>query len=323
MAILATEEKKNTAVSAETKAAENASPTVKVETTPQQSTTQTAQSNDKIYNDTMETLKTVENSAPSFVSSYDGQIEEIYNKIVNRGQFSYDFNSDPLYGQYKANYTQQGQQAMRDTMGQAAALTGGYGSSYGQAVGQQQYDAYIQRLNDVLPELYGMAYDKWNAEGDQLRSNLSIASALRDTEYNQYRDDVADKQYADAWALEQAETLAQYGDFSKYKDLYGEETANQMRLSWAAVNPDAAWAAGLLTELEYYQLTGALPRTSIPVATASSGGGGDWYGGSGSDIYTVTSPSGAVHAYTTEAAANKAAASFEQSLKDVTSQWIW
>ena len=46
---------------------------------------------------------------------------------------------------------QQGKQAMQDTMGQAAALTGGYGSTYGQAVGQQQYDAYLQNLNDEVP----------------------------------------------------------------------------------------------------------------------------------------------------------------------------
>ena len=66
MAILAEEEKKNP-VSAETKAAENASPT-----TSPQSTTQNA-STQKLYDNTMATLKTAETSVPSFSSSYDTQ----------------------------------------------------------------------------------------------------------------------------------------------------------------------------------------------------------------------------------------------------------
>lgn len=267
MAILATEEKKNTAVTAEPKATEAESSTTTTTTQPAQSGT-----NQKLYNDTMETLKTVENSPPNFTSSYDDQITEIYNKIVNREPFKYEAASDPLYNQYKESYTQQGKQAMKDTMGQAAALTGGYGSSYGQAVGQQQYDAYLQRLNDVLPDLYGAAYDKWADEGAQLRSDLSLASALRDTEYGQYRDKVGDQQYADAWALQQAESRAQYGDFGGYAALYGEEEANKMRLTWAASNPDAAYTAGTITADEYYMLTGVEPRQPLSAMGAASGG---------------------------------------------------
>ena len=46
---------------------------------------------------------------------------------------------------------------MKDTMGQAAALTGGYGSSYAESSAQQQYDAYLQQLGDIVPELAGKA----------------------------------------------------------------------------------------------------------------------------------------------------------------------
>lgn len=265
MAILAEEEKKNP-VSAETKAAENASPT----TTPRHSTYQRG-NNQKIYDDTMATLKTAESETPGFSSSYDEQISEIYDKIVNREPFKYDYSVDPMYAQYKESYTQQGKQAMRDTMGQAAALTGGYGSSYGQAVGQQQYDAYLQRLNDVLPELYGMAYDQYADEGAQLQNELSIANTLRQNEYNEYRDAIADEQYAEAWALQQADALAQYGDFSKYGELFGKDTANKMRLTWAASNPDAAYTAGTISADEYYQLTGVMP---IGVVVGSDDGGG-------------------------------------------------
>lgn len=255
MALLASEEKKRTEAAAAQPAEATTAPTTKPTTT--QSNTQAQ--NATTYNNTMQALQTQEYSAPSFSSDYDEQINDLYNKIVSREPFKYDYASDPMYGNYQQQYMQQGQQAMRDTMGQAAALTGGYGSSYGQAVGQQQYDAYLQRLNDVLPELYGNAYNVWADEGAQLQTQLGLASALRDNQYQQYRDAVGDQQYQDAWELQQADTLAQYGDFSKYAALYGDDTANKMRLTWAASNPVAAYTAGTITEEEYTQLTGMQP----------------------------------------------------------------
>ena len=80
---------------------------------------------------------------------------------------------------------------MRDTMGQAAGLTGGYGSSYAQSVGQQQYDAYLRRLADVLPETYGMALQSWQAEGQDLQRRYSAAAALEQSDYERYLDELA------------------------------------------------------------------------------------------------------------------------------------
>lgn len=279
MALIATDEKKTTTptttpttTTTTTTTQEVASPTTKVEA-PSKTTTPAAPAvNVSAYDKTMQALKEAENGVPSFSSDYDETIRDLYDKIVNRQPFKYDYASDPLYGQYRESYTQQGKQAMRDTMGQAAALTGGYGSSYGQAVGQQQYDAYLQRLNDVLPQLYGMARDVYADEGNVLNTQLSLAGAMRDAEYNQFRDAVGDDQYNKAWDLEKADALAQYGNFSGFEDLYGKEQADQMRLTWASANPDAAWTAGLITEEEYYKLTGARPRGGIPVATGGGGG---------------------------------------------------
>lgn len=79
-------------------------------------------------------------------------------------------------------------------MGQAAALTGGYGSTYGQAVGQQQYDAYLQNLNDVVPELYQLALSRYQMEGDDLKTQYSLLADQYQQEYGQYRDKVGDWQ---------------------------------------------------------------------------------------------------------------------------------
>ena len=61
-------------------------------------------------------------------------------------------------------------------MGQAAAMTGGYGNSYAQSVGQQAYNAQLDKLNDVIPELYQLAYDKYANEGQDLYNKYSLAA---------------------------------------------------------------------------------------------------------------------------------------------------
>ncbi|MBR5617810.1 MAG: hypothetical protein IKW50_06475 [Oscillospiraceae bacterium] len=126
-------------------------------------------------------------------SRWQEQLQGITEKILNREPFSYDLNGDALYKQYKDRYIQQGRQAMMDTMGQAATLTGGYGNSYAQSVGQQTYQGYLQGLNDQVPALYRLALDRYNSEGDRLRGNLNVMLQQDDVDYGRYRDGIADR----------------------------------------------------------------------------------------------------------------------------------
>ena len=111
------------------------------------------------------------------------QATAIYDKIMNRGEFSYDVNKDKLYQQYRDLYSQMGRGAMEDTMGQAAALTGGYGSTYSQNAGQQAYNSYLQKLNEVVPELYNAAYNRYNQEGQNLMNLYTMARSNADSAY--------------------------------------------------------------------------------------------------------------------------------------------
>ena len=142
------------------------------------------------YQNAMAALEQMKGKAPTYGSQYDAQIQDLYNQIVGRGPFKYDSKTDPLYQQYVQDYTMNGKMAMRDTMGQAAALTGGYGSSYAQAVGQQAYDQYLQKMADILPETYGMALDAWNAEGDRQAQNLALTQQMEQNDYNRYLDEL-------------------------------------------------------------------------------------------------------------------------------------
>lgn len=147
------------------------------------------------YSNTMAALKESEFALPEYSSSYDEQITELYNKIVSRESFRYDPMSDSLYGQYREQYARMGEMAMRDSMGRAAALTGGYGSSYAQKVGQQEYDEYLQKLGEVMPELYAAAYQRYKDQGEALESQYQRLTGLESGEYGRYRDQVEDVKY--------------------------------------------------------------------------------------------------------------------------------
>ncbi len=142
------------------------------------------------YEQAASALEGLRGQKPDYTSRYDDEITSLYEQLRGRGPFRYDSATDPLYQQYVQDYTRQGQMAMRDTMGQAAALTGGYGSSYAQSVGQQQYDAYLQRLADILPETYGMALDAYRAEGEGLSDKLRTAQTLEKSDYERYLDEL-------------------------------------------------------------------------------------------------------------------------------------
>ena len=77
------------------------------------------------------------NNFGDFGFSKQGDLDSVYSNIKNYGDFSYDVNSDALYQQYANQYIQQGKMAMQDTIGQASAMTGGYGNSYAATAGNQ------------------------------------------------------------------------------------------------------------------------------------------------------------------------------------------
>ena len=225
------------------------------------------------YAATMASLKQAEQELPDFSSSYDGEIGRLFEKIVQRPAFQYDPEGDPLFNSYRDRTVREGRLAMRDTMGQAAHLTGGYGSSYGQAVGQQQYDAYLQKLGDAMPELYGAALKKWQAEGEQLSSQFGAASALAERDYGRARDKAAMASQIEQKGYDRRQTA--------YKNLVeiiskSGYAPNSAELSAAGMSQAQADAL----RQEYLRVNGLLP-------SAGGGGGGGgidyyWGGGSGS-----------------------------------------
>lgn len=138
-------------------------------------------------------LDEIEANRPgAYQSNWQGTINSLMDKIVNQKDFSYDFNADPLYQQYKDQYTQLGKQAAMDTQANAATLTGGFGSSYAATAATQANQQYLTQLNNVIPQLYSLAMDKYQMDTDKLYNQFSAVGSQEDREYGQYRDTVTD-----------------------------------------------------------------------------------------------------------------------------------
>ena len=75
-------------------------------------------------------------STPVYKSRYGDALKNNLAKVMEKKNFSYDADKDKLFSQYKNSYEKSGRTAMRDTMGNAASLTGGYGNSYAVTAGQ-------------------------------------------------------------------------------------------------------------------------------------------------------------------------------------------
>lgn len=176
-----------------------------------------------------------------YQSEYQADMDSVMSLIKGRKPFQYDVNGDALYQQYKDRYIHNGQRAMQDTMGQAAALTGGYGSSYAQNVGQQAYNEYMMGLNDVIPELYQLALDKYDRETARLQDQYAMYADLDERAYSRHQD----KQAAYYNQLDHLTENVRYEaerDWDQYAtgydqyQKYAEEAAKQQEAANAPLN---------------------------------------------------------------------------------------
>ena len=126
---------------------------------------------------------------PGYTDNWSTQLKGIIDQLTAPDNWTYDINEDALYQQYKEQYAALGKMAMQDTMGQAAAMTGGYGSSYASTAGNQAYQGYLSQLNEVVPELYGMARDQHNQERQDLYSQYAMLADRESQEYGRWVDE--------------------------------------------------------------------------------------------------------------------------------------
>ena len=162
--------------------------------------------------------------------NYDqsGQISAKLDALLNRTPFSYDAASDPLYQQYRKQYTREADRSAEDVLGKAAVMTGGMPSTAAVAASQQASDYQMSQMTDKIPELQQLAYSMYQDGLNADRADLNTLIGLEDNNYNRWladrnylyqlaRDQVGDQQTADALAYQKQQDKLN-SDYQKERD---------------------------------------------------------------------------------------------------------
>lgn len=181
------------------------------------------------YYKAMESANQLLSQLSSGRTSYTDKVNNLMDQIANRPKFQYDMDTDSLFQNSLQSAMVSGQTAMQDTMGQAAALTGGYGSTYATSAANQAYNSFIQDAYANLPDYYNMALDAYNMEGQNMYNQLGMYQTADDTEYSRLAN-------------------AYQANFANANDIYGKEYDNYwqttgMNQSAAQFNAEMAYKA--------------------------------------------------------------------------------
>ena len=182
-------------------------------------------------------------AAPTYESRYDDTIQDLIAGLLDRPDFSYDPATDPLYQNYRKQYTREGQRATADALGAAAAASGGIPSSYANAAANQASNYYAAQLTDKIPDLYQLAYNQYLNDYNMDLSNLGVVQGAEQSDYdkylnqlNQYNtdrnfsygqflDELSSQNQRRTDALNEAVLRAEMGDYGGYESL-GWDTSN-------------------------------------------------------------------------------------------------
>ena len=199
-------------------------------------------------------------------SMYDAQkqsqlagLESAYNQSMSNAQAArdaipqqYQARANDLATQYERQRRNLNQQAAANGLNTGAgsqmhlALGSNYNRDYGniRTAQQQALDTADRGIRD-LQSAYQSQVQQAVANNDYERAQALLA------EYkNQYQRQ-----------LQQAQTLASYGDFSAYLNIpgYSQGQVDNMRNAWIASNPQLAYNTGAISADQYYQMTGKWP----------------------------------------------------------------
>lgn len=260
-----------------------------------------------------------------YASKYQGDIEATLSAIENKKPFSYDLNGDIIYHQYADIYGRNAEKAMKNTVGQVSSLSGGYGNSYAQTAGQQAYADTMSGLNDIIPELYNLAYNKYNQEQQDMKDMLSIYQSMDNADYGRYIDDrnynyqLGRDAVNDAWRQTEHdravfesdrafnETVREFNEQMDFKMMTHEESVREFNATfsldekqylynsgWAKIQidkqPSNAECIAMGITPEGAREMREKYKTAV-AASVSKGGGSGYSGGSfrsSSGVYTKT-----------------------------------
>lgn len=181
---------------------------------------------------------------PTYTSRYDDTYQDLLSQVINRPEFSYSPDTDPLYSAYTKQYTREGKRATEDALGAAAAATGGLPSTAAVSAAAQAGNYYSAQMTDKIPELYQLAYNKYVTDHSMKLSDLGAVQSAEQADYSKFLDQM--NQYNTDRNFLYNQYLAQLDQYNADRNFgYGQhldEVNNQtlIRQENAALS-DAEW----------------------------------------------------------------------------------
>lgn len=232
-------------------------------------------------------LLAIDSAVPAYKNSYASQLEDIYGRIKNREEFSYNPQNDAAYRQYADQYRALTGLAIADNQAQAQDLTGGYGSTYAPEVAQQGLARLNTGVEAAQPAFYQLAQSAYDVNGDKLNDMYSAAAARRNDELDVYGKRAA--LYNDRYAFAaqkyndlREQAYQQYSDNRSYAlakyDTYNQLAANKCADFNEAKNNSGmkAYLNGLVKEdkLTKYMADNLYKQYKYTAPKSGGGGGG-------------------------------------------------
>ncbi len=192
-------------------------------------------------------------NAPTFDYSYDSEMRALIDQILNSNLA--DWKQGNQYAALRDQYAANGEMGMNDLLGQVSSRTGGLASSYAASVANQEYNDWMNKLEQAAQEMYqqdrsdklnnlGVLNDAYSREYGEYADQLNQWNTDRNFAYQQAQDALSNQWKQKEWdynmsqdewnrAAQQAEMMASYGDFSGYKALgYTDAQIDQMRQAY-------------------------------------------------------------------------------------------
>lgn len=129
---------------------------------------------------------------PQYTSSNANRIDDVLNQIINKPDFSYDINTDPMYAQAKQQYVNLGKESVQNALGAASQLTGGYGNSYSAQAASQANQQHLTHMNEIIPSLMDAATKRFEMEKNNLYNQFQALQSEDNRQYGMYRDEAGD-----------------------------------------------------------------------------------------------------------------------------------
>lgn len=128
----------------------------------------------------------------AFESPYKTETDALIKEILDTPDFAYNKDADPLYGQYKKEYTDNADRTFNNEIGDLSALTGGRLNSWAVSAASGAQQNIMQDLDNIIPELEERALDRYNNNIAQKTNRLAVLRDADNTEYGKYRDKILD-----------------------------------------------------------------------------------------------------------------------------------